>query len=501
MWSKKFQISGSAIKGSFVVASMLLLFGCKKEAVNGGGTVTPPVDTTNPPPPVFDINAIGDTYASVAPYSSFTKWSVYNAHDPSIIKDGEWYYCYSTDVQYGGAARIGIMVRRSKDLVDWQYVGWAFNGLPSITTQYITSNSATPVQGLWAPYIMKVGSEFRMYYSAASNNRTSAIALATATSPEGPWTQKGIAVASVNNGPGTNAIDPSVVVTPSGQHWMHYGSSWDGLFVLQLDPATGLAMTSGDRGVRKVRRGVTNGTINGNLEGPEIIYNAEKNMYYLFVAYDWLATKYNVRVYRSTSPSGPFLDFNGVDVDNAADNGPMILAPYRFSGHGGWQGVSHCAVFKGDDNQYFMAHQGRPSVDPGYMVLHVRKIFWTADNWPVVSPERYAYEDNANVAKDSLTGQWEQILLNYRVVPGFGNEQVFPDHQLSTNITLDAAGTINGSAANTWTYTAPNLQMNWSNGAVDKVIVQKGRDWENKKSTYVFTGLNATGLAIWGKKR
>src|SRR5687768_2632424 len=312
------------------------------------------------------------------------------------------------------------MVRKSKDLVDWQYVGWAFNGLPTIAVQYITSNGATPVQGLWAPYIMKVGQEFRLYYSLApTSGRTSCIGLATSNSPEGPWTQKGLVVTSINSGPGTNAIDPSVVVTPAGEHWMIYGSSWDGLYELKLNASTGLAFTQGDRGVRKVRRGITDGMINGNLEGPEIIYNAQKAMYYLFVAYDWLATKYNVRVYRSTNPDGPFLDFNGVDVDNQGDNGPMILAPYKFSDHAGWQGVSHCSVFQ-ENGQYFMAHQGRPTVNPAFMVLHVRKIFWTTDGWPVVSPERYALEDNASVPIESIVGQWERIKLDYSVVPGFG---------------------------------------------------------------------------------
>lgn len=485
------------VKIVLIALSFLAFTACKKETVGGGGTVTPPPDTVAATP--FDINNITDTYESVA--NNYTKWGPYNTHDPSIIKDGDWYYCYNTDVAYGSAPRAGIMVRKSKDLVDWTYVGWAFNELPTVATQYITSNGATPVQGLWAPYIMKVGQEFRLYYSlAATAGRTSCIGLATATSPEGPWTQKGLVVTSENTGPGTNAIDPTVVVTPAGQHWMVYGSSWDGLFELQLNAATGLALTSGDRGIRKVRRGITGSTINGNLEAPEIIYNAEKNMYYLFVAYDWLSTKYNVRVFRSTSPDGPFLDYAGVDVDNQADNGPMILAPYKFSGHSGWQGVSHCSVFQ-NNGQYYMAHQGRPSTNAAFMVLHVRKIFWTPDGWPVVSPERYAYEDNANVVRDSLSGKWEQIKFGYNVVPGFGNEQLIADHQVSTDITLDASGTIDGNSANTWSYTAPLLQINWSTGTSDKLIVQKGRDWENKKATYIFTGLNNTGTAVWGKKK
>ena len=97
-----------------------------------------------------------------------------------------------------------------------------------------------------------------------------------------------------------------MVTTPGGDQWMVYGSAWDGLYEVKLNPETGLTAASGDRGKQIVRRGMTNGVYNGNLEGPEIIYNADKQMYYLFVAYDWLETKYNVRVFRSANPIGPF---------------------------------------------------------------------------------------------------------------------------------------------------------------------------------------------------
>jgi arabinan endo-1,5-alpha-L-arabinosidase len=69
-------------------------------------------------------------------------------------------------------------------------------------------------------------------------------------------------------------------------------------------------------------------------------------------------------------------------------------------------------------------------------------------------------------------------------------------------VTFAADGTVTGvSGAGTWTYTAPWLQVTWSGGTTDKVFVQKGRDWENKKSTTIFTGLDNTGTAVWGKKK
>jgi arabinan endo-1,5-alpha-L-arabinosidase len=86
-------------------------------------------------------------------------------------------------------------------------------------------------------------------------------------------------------------------------------------------------------------------------------------------------------------------------------------------------------------------------------------------------------------------------------VPGYSVEQTSPDFQTPINLTIAANGSLNRNTANTWTYNAPWLELKWSNGFTDKVFVQKGRDWENKKNTIIFTGLNNQGTAIWGKKK
>lgn len=490
---------GILISSGIALVACVWLSSCSKHA-------SEPV-TQQPPviPPVvspFDINSISDTYENISSFSDYSKWSVYNVHDPSVIKSGDFYYSYSTDVGFGITVRSGIQVRKSRDLVEWTFVGWVFNNLPPIGSAYISGQGTSPFNSLWAPYVLKVGGEYRLYYSLSSPVlRLSVIGLATASSPEGPWTEKGLVVTSKNDAnTQTNAIDPSVIVTPGGEHWMYYGSAFDGIYVLKLDPASGLASFNGDKGKRIAQRGFTGSTINGNIEGAEIIYNEALNKYYLFIAYDWLETKYNVRVARGDHPQGPFYDYNNNDVNIAQDHGPMILAPYQFSGHSGWQGTAHCAVFKDESGQYFMSHQARPGNSKFSMIMHVRKIFWTSNGWPVVSPERYAWEDNASVSKDSLHGQWEKIVLNYKVVPGFAGEQLYPDFQESALITIDGGGTLNGNEG-TWTYTAPWLQLSWSSGSVEKAFVQKGRNWENKKSSYIFSGLNETGTAVWGKKK
>lgn len=465
-------------------------------------TPAPTKDANQKPEPAFDINSIKDTYYDIAPAEFVFQWGPYNVHDPSILKDGEYYYSYSTDAAFGAEIKGGLQIRRSKDLINWQYVGWVFDGLPKKGADFIRQNGGEPFKSLWAPYVMKVGSEYRLYYSLTGPEpRLSVIGLATASKPTGPWTEKGLVVTSLNNfARQTNAIDPTVVVDKTGNHWFYYGSAWDGIYMLKLDAGTGLAATSGDKGRRIAQRGFTGDKINGNIEGPEVIYNEAFDKYYLFISYDWLQTKYNVRVGRGDSPEGPFYDFHGNDLNGDQDNGPMILAPYKFNGHSGWQGVSHPAVFN-DNGKFYMAHQGRPGENSFFMIMHVREIHWTEEGWPVVSPERYAGIEQTPIAQEELVGNWEQIVMGYRVVPGYAEEQTNPDFQTSVPLSLRAHGAINGDANNQWTYQAPWLTLRWGNGFTDKVYVERGRDWENKiEKTLLFTGLNNEGVAIWGKK-
>ena len=70
----------------------------------------------------------------------------------------------------------------------------------------------------------------------------------------------------------TNAIDPSVIVTPNGEHWMVYGSAWDGIYSLKLNPATGLALVGDDKGIRIANRGFT---------GRQIQWKYRRRRYYL----------------------------------------------------------------------------------------------------------------------------------------------------------------------------------------------------------------------------
>jgi len=478
---------------------------CRKEQVHHPTGPINPADTADfaCPAESVDVSTINDTYYDLASFDKVLCWGPYNVHDPSVVFTGECFACFSTDAMYGmSIQRAGIQIRMSGNLIGWKFMGWAFPGIPSMAKNFIQTSGGQPVENVWAPYIFKSVGEYRLYYSQASDvPKLSVIGLATSTKIKGPWIEKGLVVTSSSQAVMPNAIDPTVIADKNGKHWMIYGSSWDGIYLLELDPVTGLAKIPGSKGKRIAHRGFTNGIMNGNIEAPEIIYNPDFDMYYLFISYDWLETKYNVRVGRASSVEGPYYDFNNKDLNDYEDNIPMILAPYAFIGHQGWQGTGHCSVFQ-KDKQYYMAHQGRPVENKYFMDLHIRKIFWTEDGWPVVSPERFSGTEQTPVSEEEIIGFWEYLPLHYKIVPGFGEEQTSPDLQRSDTLILNTNKTFNHSSYNTWYYD-PDKQiivLNWASDSTDHVKVERGWDWERKRPALLFTGLNSKGTAIWGKK-
>lgn len=303
-----------------------------------------------------------------------------------------------------------VQVRKSKDLVHWDFVGWAFPEIPAPAIEWVHSQAeGKGATNIWAPYLMPYQGIYRLYYCVSAFGRnTSYIGMAESDSPEGPWIQKGCVV-KTGEGDAMNAIDPSVVEDPeTGKWWMHYGSYFGGLYCVELNPETGMTVQPEDHGHLIARRANYR---KDNLEAPEIMYQPQLGKYYLFTSYDPLMTTYNVRVAYSGSPEGPFVDFYGEDIKDTTNNVPILTAPYRFENHPGWAGTAHCGLIDAGDGRYFMVHQGRLSPQNQLMDLHVREVFFTVNGWPVVSPERYAGTAPRSFTKEDLVGEWEIIRI------------------------------------------------------------------------------------------
>ena len=316
-----------------------------------------------------------------------------------------------------------------------------------------------------------------------------------------------------------NAIDPSVIADENtGKWWMHYGSFFGGLYCVELNPETGLALNEGDLGHLVARRANYR---KNNLEAPEIIYHPELKQYYLFTSYDPLMTTYNVRVSRSDAAEGPFTDYFGKAVKDTTNNFPILTAPYRFENHTGWAGTAHCAVFSDGEGNYFMAHQGRLSPQNQLMVLHIRQLFFTPEGWPVASPERYAGTASRQFSKEDLVGEWEIIRVQEpayerqleagQILWGEG-ELKEKEWNLSTRVTLVKDGTCKGQMTdNEWNIVQMNgkwsfltekhlLMVDLNSEKIENLVIFAGHDWENETETILFTGLDSRGRSVWGKR-
>ncbi|MCU7549797.1 arabinan endo-1,5-alpha-L-arabinosidase [Chitinophagaceae bacterium LB-8] len=519
---------------------MLVIFaGCSKkdEETTSTPTVDPPII---PPVSTFAGPTYADNYTSISAWASRSQWNLANVHDPTVEKCSEYYYMYQTDASYGNVheGQGHYPYRRSKDLVNWEFMGMAFSTVPAWVKDSLNNKRArmspalppieNPSYGFWAPHIKKVGNKYRLYYSVVVTNPivgtdpntswTERAFIGLAESDDlatNQWVDKGMVVCSEPDGVRSytrngandwsgyfkfNAIDPTFIVTPEGEHWLIYGSWHSGIAALKLNPATGKPdklETIDDYGVRIAGRGNVNTNRWQALEGPEIIYNQVTGYYYLFLAYDELSIAYNTRVARSRNITGPYVGIDGASVTTGAECWPMLTHPYAFSGHTGWVGISHCSIFQNPDTkEWFYASQGRlPENVPGInvsnavMMGHVRQIHWTEDGWPVIAPERYAGVPKTTIKEEYIPGTWEQITMQY--------QYKVIQQPITMLLTIDKK--VSGGVTGTWSLdttkgilTINNIKYNLSNAW----------NWESvpRKVTVTYSGLTLTGRPIWAKK-
>jgi arabinan endo-1,5-alpha-L-arabinosidase len=456
----------------WIVILTVLLSACNKD------------DNTDQPDPYNP--AIPDDYSNIADISFSARWGPYNLHDPTIIKGENDYYIFSTDVAYGDNLKCGIMYRKSSDLVHWKFLGWVFDGVPAIPLEFMETHQPGYEQlSIWAPYITKVDDEYRLYYSVPGNNnlKLACIALATSTSLDGPWTDKGIVISCLPQD-SYNTIDPAVIIDQENvKQWLTYGSYSAGIFIVELDPQTGKLKNASDKGKLIAFRRY----IHDAIEGAETIYVPELGKYFMFVSYDWLEDNYNVRVGRSDSPQGPYLDIFGKDLAATGENWPMITARYSFQHHSGWQGIGHCSLLK-DGDQYFFVSQGRLASNKYLMDLHVRKMVFSPDGWPMVSPERYAAVPQTQITSTDITGKWEHIDL-----------AITTSMNIFSKITLNSNGTIGEVSEGSWSYEDDVLVLSFGTEKIYEARVFNEWDWENSNRTIVYTGMTDNGLCCWGK--
>ena len=293
-------------------------------------------------------------------------------HDPAMTFSDGWYYLFTTGP--------GIGMRRSRDLVHWESAGTVFAGaMPAWAPRVIPG-----AQDVWAPDLSFFGGRWHLYYAISTfGGSRSAIGLATNATldPNDPayaWDDQGPVIESCGQSdpscPPTvyNAIDPNVVIGPDGAPHLEFGSFLAGLMVTDLDAATG-------RPVQPFLPAPVAANVQEytGVEGGYMIYRA--GWYYLFGSYDYCCqgtnSTYNVRVGRSRSVRGPFVDDLGIPM--LVGGGRYVLTSNGDMQGPGGEGVIHAG---GADHIFFHYYDASNNGTPTLGILPLR---WTPDGWPV----------------------------------------------------------------------------------------------------------------------
>lgn len=287
-----------------------------------------------------------------------------NAHDPSTV-------LLEDDVARLVCTGWGLQIKRENEQGRWLTEASIFapDERPEWHQQLVPENRGH----LWAPDLIRLNDRLLVYYSVSSFGRnTSAIGLVEGTtlnsaSDQWQWIDRGPVIRSVASDH-FNAIDPAVFSAPDGRLWMTFGSFWEGLQLVELDPATGLLKNENPTPVRLAWQ--------QEIEAPFLTHR--EGWYYLFLNHGkccrGVESTYEIVVGRSRSISGPYLDDTGRELLQAG--GRTVL-----KSHQRWIGPGHASLLNRHGKEWLVHHyydreqQGRSRV-------RLVELHWTKDGWP-----------------------------------------------------------------------------------------------------------------------
>lgn len=283
-------------------------------------------------------------------------------HDPTVIRDDRGFYTLLSTNNL-------LAVAQSTDKVNWTWHGSILSKVPSWMISVYSG-----IENIWAPHIAKMGDKYWVYYCGSVFGKNTSLIGAMynptldMSSPDYKWTDIGEVWRSTTSN-NYNAIDPEILLDASGKYWMSFGSFWQGLRMIAIDPATGKQLASNKTLSVIASRG------GGAIEGPSTIRHGK--YYYLFAPWDKCCdganSTYRTMYGRSTSPTGPFLDRTGKDM--AASGGTQVTGTYgRYVGPGGG------SPFHDGRRDWFSLHYYDRKRNGG-AYLQMREIVYADDGW------------------------------------------------------------------------------------------------------------------------
>ena len=463
--------------------------------------------------------------------------------------------------------------------------GWQFQG--------------NTVQGMqWAPDVIynKTMKKWCMYMSLNGDHWCSSIVCFTSDDLEGPWVYQGPVVFSGFQGTFAhnayaaaddwkhtdlaiatgetslparyqtgdswgsfwpNCIDPCVFYDDDGNLWMSYGSWSGGIFMIRLDKTNGLRDYTYTFPYQRSGMTVTPGAADANctsdpyfgkkiaggyyVSGEASYIQKVGKYYYLFMSYGGLtaAGGYQIRVFRSEKPDGPYKDSltsTGIDAvygkyilnfggDAKRDEGVKLFGNYQ------WNSMPTAEVAQGH-NSAIIDHKGRALIVYHTRIntrgeeheVRVHQLFVNQDGWLVAAPyefsgETYTHEDIATrqlYQASEVVGDYQLMAHPYR------QNTAAKAYEKPVTIHLLADGSVTGEYTGKWELVSGTsfINLTLKGTATDHsevvfkgVLTEQTIDYTNVKAL-CFTALSSSdglatsggaslqtrGLSIWGTK-
>ena len=448
-------------------------------------------------------------------------------------------------------------------------IKWSARGGAQGQTKYdVTGNQ-------WAPDVIynKVMNKWCMYLSVNGDNWYSSIILLTSDNIEGPYRyQAPVVISGFHVGDakaykdtdleiviGTqdalpdryakkatlnergnwgefwpNNIDPCVFYDEEGKLWMSYGSWSGGIWMLELDENTGLRDYDVNYELTGSGQSITVDPYFGKkiaggyyVSGEASYIEHIGDYYFLFMSYGGLAAGgnandynnggYQMRVFRSDKPDGPYKDMDGNDAvynsyqlnfgpDANTNRGINIFGAYKdwgnqAKGNNGERSQGHNSIIAAEDGRTYLVYHTRFQNRQETHEVRVHQVFMSKNGWLVAAPFEYTGEQvtsadiatTQQIANDQIPGDYKLLIHKYKL-DHTKKEAVSP-----VDIQLNADGTISGSQAGTWktedgtSYVIIKLGSTTYYG----VFVEQTLEPTDDKAV-AFTAVTKNGQTIWG---
>ena len=299
--------------------------------------------------------ALPMTQAAAQPRSNYSNPVMAGDYpDPSIIRVGEDYWATATTSHWAPL----FPILHSTDLVNWQVVGAALQKRPDWSDG-----------NYWAPEISFYRGRYFIYYTGHKKGGSLCVAVMTANSPRGPYTDHGPLICQ-----DAGSIDAMAVTDENGRRylvWKEDGNSRNQPTPIWAQPLS----TDGTRLVGERRELIRNTAAwESNLvEGPFILRRGD--YFYLFYSGNACCGRgcnYAMGVARSRRLLGPWEKDPANPILKGNDD-------WKCPGHG-----SIVADTRGRDFLLYHAYHPKDFVYAGRQAL-LDEVKWGSDGWPTIN--------------------------------------------------------------------------------------------------------------------